>query len=218
MKSPGIYITILLSFLIISCTKTDTAIQIINLSIAKKQVQEYYESGRFDRECSKIIDEAILTLDKMVVKEKSAVIFDVDETALSNYNYTKEIGFGYNYNTWNEWQQKGIAPVISQSKRFYDYLVSRKIHVIFLTGREDFVRESTRRNLIEKGYEQFDTLIVRNKDGDKISAASFKSSKRENLIKSGYIIIGCIGDQESDFVGGNTGIIIKLPNYLYLIE
>lgn len=218
LKLPEIYITILLSFLIISCTTTNPTLQIMNLSAAKNAVQAYYESGEFDHECSKIIDKAILAIDGMNVNEKSAVIFDVDETALSNYGYTKGIGFGYNYNTWNEWQQKGTAPVISQTKRFYNYLVSRKIDVIFLTGREDFVRESTRRNLIEKGYSKFDTLIVRTQSENKISAAIFKSMKREELTKNGYDIIASIGDDMSDFIGGNTGYKIKLPNYLYLID
>jgi len=218
MKTIKTFSVILLSFLLASCSSTDPSLQIMNLDTAKKLVQGYYESGEFDRESAKIIDEAIRTIDKMKLNNRSVVVFDIDETALSNYNMTKEIGFGFIPKLWDEWQQKGTAPAISQTKRFYDYLISRKIDVIFLTGREDFARESTRRNLVEKGYSKFDTLIVRTQSENKISAAIFKSIKREELTKNGYEIIACIGDQWSDLTGGNTGYKIKLPNYLYILD
>lgn len=218
MESLRIYITILLAFFVTSCTTTDQTLQIMNLGAAKKIVQEYYESGNFDRECSKIIDHAISYLNKVRLNEKSVVVFDVDETALSNYQYTKEIGFGYIYKSWNDWQLKGTAPAIKNSKRFYDYIISKNIHVVFLTGREAEMREATRRNLIEQGYIKFDTLIVRSEAESNLSAASFKSQKRNELVRNGFDIIASVGDQPSDFAGGNSGYEIKLPNYLYLID
>ncbi len=218
MKSPRIYITILLAFFVTSCVTSDKTFQIMNLGDAKKIVQEYYESGNFDLECSKIIDRAISHLNEIKISGKSVVVFDIDETALSNYQYTKEIGFGYIYKSWNDWQLKGTAPAIKNSKRLYDYLISKNIHVVFLTGREAEMREATRRNLIEQGYTKFDTLIVRSEAERNLSAASFKLQKRNELVKNGYDIIASVGDQQSDFEGGNTGYEIKLPNYLYLLD
>ncbi len=218
MKSPRIYITILLAFFVTSCVTSDKTFQIMNLGDAKKIVQEYYESGNFDLECSKIIDRAISHLNEIKINGKSVVVFDIDETALSNYQYTKEIGFGYIYKSWNDWQLKGTAPAIKNSKRLYDYLISKNIHVVFLTGREAEMREATRRNLIEQGYTKFDTLIVRSEAERNLSAASFKLQKRNELVKNGYDIIASVGDQQSDFEGGNTGYEIKLPNYLYLLD
>lgn len=218
MKSLRIYTTILIAIFVTSCATTDQRLHIINLGDAKKMVQEYYESGAYDRECSKIINDAIGYLDKKKISEKSVVIFDIDETALSNYQYTKEIGFGYIYKSWNDWQLKGTAPAIANSKRLYDYLISRNVHVVFLSGRETEMREATKRNLIEQGYTKFDTLIVRSKAERNLSAASFKLLKRNELVKNGYDIIASVGDQQSDFEGGNTGYEIKLPNYLYLLD
>jgi len=192
--------------------------KIINLGEAKNIVQTYYESGEFDLECSKIIDDAISYLDKKKISEKSVVVIDIDETALSNYQYTKEIGFGYIYKSWNDWQQKGIAPAIKNTKRFYDYLISKNIHVVFLTGREAEMRDVTKRNLVEQGYTKFDTLIARSEAERNLSSASFKLKKRNELVKNGYDIIASVGDQQSDFEGGNTGYEIKLPNYLYLLD
>lgn len=208
----------LTTFIFVGCASTDSTLKVMNLGAAKNAVQAYYESGEFDRECAKIIDDAIKQIDGIKLTGKPAVVFDIDETALSNYEYTKEIGFGYVDKLWNEWQQKGIAPAIKDTKRFYDYLISKKIHVIFITGRYAEFGEATKRNLIEQGYAKFDTLIVRSDNEHKLSAAEWKAAKRKELVSKGYNIIACIGDQWSDLVGGNTGIKIKLPSYLYLLD
>ncbi|MBA4407134.1 hypothetical protein C0389_07665 [bacterium] len=210
------YFFLVFLFIISACSSSKS--ELTNLDTAKRLVQNYYESGELDRESEKIIDDAIRTIDEMKLTNKSAVVFDIDETALSNYKITKEIGFGFIPKLWDEWQLKGIAEALPQTKHFYDYLISKKIHVIFLTGRAAFTLESTRRNLIEKGFVKFDTLIVRDVDESKIPAGEFKSHKRDKLVKNGYEIIACIGDQDSDFTGGNTGYKIKLPNYIYFIN
>lgn len=218
LKSNRIYILVLFAFLLMSCRSTDPTLQIMNLDAAKKLVQNYYESGEFEKESEIIINDAISVIDKINRKDKSVVVFDVDETALSNYAFTKEIGFGFIPKLWDEWQLKGIAEVMPQTKRFYDYLVSKNINVVFLTGRPKNVWAATHRNLIEKGFVKFDTLIVRESNENKMHATEFKSQKRNELVKNGYDIIACIGDQWSDLTGGNTGYKIKLPNYLYLLD
>ena len=128
------------------------------------------------------------------------------------------MGFGYIHKYWVDWMRKAAAPPIKDTKRFYDYLVSKKIHIIFLSGRPVEINEATLRNLREQGYSSFDTLILRSEPELKMGAAEFKAAKREDLVKNGYDIIACIGDQWSDLVGGNTGYKIKLPSYLYLID
>jgi acid phosphatase len=212
------YLLILSTVLISGCGSAAITTPLTNLGEAKKAVQRYYESGTYESECSKIIDDAISYLDKMKITENAVVVFDIDETALSNYQYTKEIGFGYVYKTWNDWQLKGIAPAIKNTKRFYDYLISKNIRIVFLTGREAEMREATRRNLIERGYTKFDTLIVRSEAERNLPTSSFKLQKRNELVKKGYDIIVSIGDQPNDFAGGNTGYEIKLPSYLYLLD
>jgi len=200
-----------------NCTSTNRQ-ELLNLDDAKVLVQNYYESGAFDAECKTIIDSAISQIELLTLHDSSAVIFDIDETALSNYNHTKEIGFGYKYELWSEWLKRADADAIKQTKRFYDWLVSKKINVIFLTGRTKKEREATVKNLHLRGYIDYDTLIVRNADETKIPAAEFKAHKRQELVRKGYKIIANIGDQWSDLVGGNSGIKIKLPNYLYIID
>ena len=200
------------------CSTNFSTSRIVNLGVAKNAVQKYYESGEYDQECSKIIDGAIEHINKIKISPKSVVVFDIDETALSNYQYTKSIGFGYIPKLWDEWMHEGRAPAIKETKRFYDYLISKNIHVIFLTGRDESVREATRKNLIEQGYAKFDTLIMCSKNELQLPSAQFKTTKRNELAAKGYDIIACIGDQTGDLVGGNTGYKIKLPDYLYLLD
>lgn len=209
--------TLSLIFLL-SCISTRQTVTIINLDAAKNAVRSYYESGEFDKECSKIIDDAINHIEKMKINNNSTVIFDIDETALSNYEYTKSIGFGFIPDFWNNWVKEGKGKAIKETKRFYDYLISKNIRIVFLTGRYEELREATLKNLIEQGYTKFDTIITRTNEERNIPAAEFKAKKREELVKKGYEIIANIGDQWSDLVGGNSGYKIKLPNYLYLID
>lgn len=218
MRLLKIFFLFSLIFLFISCNSSESTIKLVNLDAAKNAVQNYYESGTFDKECSKIIDDAIEHIERTKIIDKAAVVFDIDETALSNYEHTKSIGFGYIPNFWNNWVKEGKAKAIKETKRFYDYLISKNIHVIFISGRYAELREATLKNLIEQGYTKFDTVITRTKEEQNIPAAEFKAKKREELVKKGYEIIANIGDQWSDLVGGNSGYKIKLPNYLYLID
>ncbi len=77
---------------------------------------------------------------------------------------------------------------------------------------------STYQNLINAGYIKFDTLIVRGQDEYKITAAEYKSHKRNELTKNGYNIVGDVGDQQSDLSGQFHGIQVKIPNYQYIIN
>ena len=207
-----------LALLIFTGCSTQSPFILENLDTAKKLVQNYYESGQFDNECKEVIDDAIAKIEQLTIDDKSVVVFDVDETALSNYRHTKEIGFGFVSSLWHQWMLKADGTAIPQTKRFYDWLISKNIRVIFVTGRYQEVKEATRKNLINQGFVKFDTLIVRKPSEQKIPAAEYKAQKRDELTKEGYNIIASIGDQWSDLVGGNAGIKIKLPNYLYLID
>ncbi len=209
-------LTILLVIILIGCSAERSTL--LNLDTAKKLVQNYYESGEFDKECSLQIESAKKEIQKLKLNEKSIVVFDIDETALSNYEHTKEIGFGYVYSLWEEWLDKADAKAIPETKKFYDWLIEKNIKVAYISGRDEETYSATLKNLKDQGFTKFDTLITRTKATKKIPAAEWKAEEREKLVKKGYDVIACIGDQWSDMVGGYTGIKIKLPNYLYIIE
>lgn len=207
------YIVLTLFLILSSC-----APEIINLRTAKDIVKVYYESGNYDEEMSEIIEKAKEKFSKIEIKNNSAVIFDVDDTALSNYEISKRLDYGYDFKIIQEWVLSEKLPAIKQTKELYDFLKSKNVKLIFLTGRNFEEYDATYKNLISQGYTGFDSLIVRNKEQKKTKAQTFKSNVREALTKSGYKIIGTIGDQWTDLNGQYSGIQIKLPNYLYEVK
>ena len=204
---------IILIYLIIGCNDKP-----MNLSTARKQVKDYYESGKYDEELNLIIKKAKEEFENVDFKENSVVIFDVDETALNNYELAKSTGFGYVYKINKEWNAEMKSPALAPVKELYDFLQNKGARIIFLTGRNFPEYEVTYKNLIKVGYTNFDTLITQREQEYRLSSQEYKSSKRAELVKNGYDIIGTVGDQWSDLEGPYHGIQVKIPNYLYLVE
>lgn len=209
----NLYLGIFFSVAQLSCSPS-----LVNLDTAKDRVADYYESGEYEKELAEIIDDAKKKFAKIEAQSNSAVVFDLDETALDNYEAIKKIGFGYEPKYWDDWVQQGAAPANKKVKELYEFLLQNGFKIIFITGKKDTQYDATFRNLINVGYERFDTLIVRSQKDYKTKAGQFKAQKRKELTNKGYNIVGCVGDQESDCDGENCGIVIKLPNYLYLVE
>jgi acid phosphatase len=207
-------LTLSLTLFLFSCATEKP----VNLSIAREEVKQYYESGKFDEELNKVIEDAKEKFSRVDFKNNSVVIFDVDETVLDNYGLAEQMGFGYNYEMNKKWNAEMKAPAIKQVKELYDFLLSKGSKIIFLTGRNFYEYEVTRQNLINAGYTVFDTLITQIGEETKMKARDFKSSKRVWLTEQRYDIVGTVGDQWSDLEGEYHGIQIKIPNYLYLIE
>jgi len=189
-----------------------------NLSVARNEVKEYYESGKYDEELNEVIKNAREQFQEVELNENSVVIFDVDETALNNYGLAELMGFGYVYDMNKKWNAELKAPAIPQVKELYDFLIENGTKIVFLTGRNIPEYEVTYKNLKQEGYSLFDTLITQREYEYKLSAQEFKSSIRVELTEMGYEIIGTVGDQWSDLNGEYHGIQVKIPNYLYLIE
>jgi len=207
-----LYLTLTLLFF--SCASEKP----VNLSIAREEVKEYYESGKYAKELKLVIEEAKKEFEKVEIKRNSVVIFDVDETALDNYGLAEQMGFGYVYEMNKNWNAEMKAPAINGVKELYDFLLSKGAKIIFLTGRNFPEYDATYENLKMAGYAVFDTLITQIGYEKKMKAKEFKTSKRGWLTEQGYEIVGTVGDQWSDLEGEYHGIQVKIPNYLYLIE
>jgi acid phosphatase len=203
----------LISFTLISCGSVP-----VNLQLAKNEVVNYYESGKYSNDLKDIISNAENEINKLNLPANSAVVFDVDETSLSNYEAIKKIHFGYERDIWNNWINEANAPAIPEIKKFYDFVILKKIKVIFLSSRISSQYNATYSNLKNAGYITFDTLILKDNSDLSFTSLEFKLKQRELLTNKGYDIIAVIGDQESDLQGKYHGIQIKLPNHIYIIE
>jgi len=211
--SKKLFLTILLSISIFSCSG-----EIRNLHFSKEEIEIYYESGEYYQNLNEIINYNKKLLAEYSVPPNSVFIFDIDETSLNNYEYMKQISFGYFPEDWKTWVNSAKAPAISPVKDFYEFLISKNISIVFLTGRSINDHDATKKNLHDTGNKSYDTLILRQNYEKNISALQYKTSKRKELKEKGFHILGSIGDQESDLEGGFADIKIKLPNYIYYIK
>lgn len=60
-----------------------------------------------------------------------------------------------------EWSLKGEAPVLPECLELYRRLLHLRIKVVFLTGRQESVRNSTASNLKLVGYNTWEKLLLR---------------------------------------------------------
>ncbi len=209
-----IKIFFLFSILLIS----SCAQRIPTLFSVKQEIISYYESGGYDKETAGVVDDAISKFKSVTAGDSAAVIFDIDDTALSYYELSKKIQFGYVPELWDKWVDTETVPTIPEVKKLYDFLIAQGFRIIFLSGRKDYNYAGTIKSLDSAGYTKFDTLVVKNKNEYDLSALKYKSNKREELTAKGYKIVGTVGDQWSDLEGPYHGIQVKIPNYIYYIE
>ena len=120
----------------------------------------------------------------------------------------------------HSWVAGGSAAAIPPVLNFYKWL--RNTHpdaaVIFLTERRRSEYNCTEYNLNAEGFTDFTRLVVRELEDRDNNMATYKLRQREKLEAEGFTIVATVGDQWSDFSGGHTGYVVKLPNYLYTIE
>lgn len=189
-----------------------------NLAVAKSIVQDYYESCYYEKEVGVVVDRAFSYFKKHVYEPGAVVIFDIDDTLLSDYCEMKQVSFGFVPKLNHEWILKAVARAVPHVKRLYDYFLRQGYSIVLLSGRKENERDATIKNLLQEGFSGFKQLILRTPQEERLTACLYKSQQRRELVKQGAHIVACVGDQWSDLTGGNTGYQVKIPNYTYVIE
>ncbi len=205
-----------------------------NIHFHKERLTQYYESGQYRSDVEKVADEAEAWLSKRKRLEtpgKTAVVFDIDETALSNWPSIKANDFGWITGAPCSFDDKGviskpcglgpwiqlarseaIAPVLGV------YQTSRRLgaDVFFITGRPDLpaFRAATEKNLRETGFGEWAGLILK-PTNVKLSTVEFKSGERKRIESQGWKVLASIGDQQSDLDGGFAEKTYLIPNPFY---
>lgn len=190
-----------------------------NLAQAKQAILTYVDSGDYAREIAAVVHEAEAWLTKRAQRRapREAVVFDVDETLLSNLPIMRRLDFGYVPAQWDEWTAAGNAPAIRPAVELYRTARKLGFGVIVLTGRRERDREGTDRNLRAIGCDGWS--VSRYKPDDlKISTGEFKRLERLKLAAEGWVLVANIGDQDSDFLGGGVEKNFKLPDPFYVTK
>lgn len=194
----------------------------LNLTRAKAAVIEYYRSGAYHAEVQAVADEAMAWLEERTARsevgERLAMVFDIDETVLSNVPHMMSQDFGYVPAVWEQWVEEAAAPPLQATREVYRRALELGVAVVFLTGRmEDKEREGTELNLARVGMADYERLIFQTSEDTAPTAAERKAARRAQLEAEGWTIMASLGDQLSDLAGGHTERTFKLPNPFYEI-
>lgn len=158
-------------------------------------------------------------------KDSSAVIIDVDGTALNCVpSPNKEVRVGNA--TWSHY------PALEQVRDLYKWLVAFEFKIFFLTARVESALSSCDgyhavvQNLQAEGYDVFEKVICIPKEErqyiDRQASGSSKSSvylhgiwkeTQRNKIAATYTIVGTLDDGESNLKGENTGYPVLIPRF-----
>jgi acid phosphatase len=196
-----------------------------NITFDKQTIARYHDSGEYDVDIQNVVDAAESYLNKRVDennqatdKKKLALVFDIDETTLSNYPSIVKLNFGGTLDEINSDIANGTDAPIPETLSLYKDAIAKGVAVFFITGRDQqTVLAATEKNLKTAGYTQWQGLFLRPHDYKDKSIIPFKSSVRKKLEEQGYDVVENIGDQYSDLAGGYTDATYKLPNPFYYI-
>lgn len=193
------------------------AVEPANLATHKAEIRAYVKSGDYDREIAAVAAEAGAWLETRVKAGggKLAMVFDLDETLLSNWPEMDREDLGFAREPFNAWMESGQCPPIESVRTLYQTARRLGVAVIFITGRPERFRAGTEKNLRAAGCADYAVLICR-PDGAKETSAVVKSAERAKLEAQGYTIVANIGDQLSDLDGGHAEKTFKVPNPFYL--
>jgi putative acid phosphatase of HAD superfamily subfamily IIIB len=204
-------------------------VQPANIGDLKTEATHYYDSGAYLTDLQQAAWPAIGWLNEEAPRvDRPAVVFDIDETALSNWEAIKADDFGRVIGGscvhlpqgpcgWQEWDLRAQSTVIPPTMDVYDTAKDLGVAIFFITGRPESQRAATERNLAAMGYTGYSRLIMEPVDAHYLSAADFKAPQRQTIESEGYTIVANMGDQPSDLDGGFAERTYLLPNPFYRI-
>ncbi|RLN30632.1 stem 28 kDa glycoprotein precursor [Panicum miliaceum] len=178
--------------------------------------------GLFRQDCAVVAREATAYTEglELAGDGREAWVFDVDDTTLTNLPYYADTGFGaepYNATYFEEYVANATAPALPEVLELYEKLLALGIKVVFITGRHDYEREPTVKNLRSAGYHTWEKLVLKPSSLGS-SVVPYKSGERQKLVDAGYRIVGNMGDQWSDLVGAPEGDrTFKVPDPMYYV-
>jgi predicted secreted acid phosphatase len=124
-------------FIILNAKATPT-----NLDVYKQVIIHYYNSGQYFSELAKVSQQAEQYLLYRVYKnhhsnkpQQLAIVFDIDETALSNYQNLYQLDFGGDPALWDNFLRKANAPALSATLKLFRLAQKNNVTIFFITGR-----------------------------------------------------------------------------------
>jgi predicted secreted acid phosphatase len=200
-----------------------------NVGDAKIAARTYHDSGAYDRDLAIVAKKAASWITKRAPNaHRPALVLDIDETALSNWEIIKLDDFGRPIAGpcepgsgapcgWAAWDQLGRDPAIKPTLQVFRTSRAANVAVFFITGRPESQRAATERNLRKAGFRGYTRLFMVPNAAHYASAADFKTPVRSEIERLGYTIIANMGDQPSDLLGGHAEKKFLLPDPFYRV-
>jgi hypothetical protein len=208
--------------------KCDTTRPSVNLGDYKQQLIRYHDGGQYERELEHVDAEATAyVIERSQQLANTALVLDIDETALSNWEQLVANDFAYFPNAPCDmlpkgpcgamaWDAMAAAEAIAPTVSLYRAARAHHVATFFITGRYEGEREATERNLRAAGYSEWAGLLMRPNGTATTSVADFKMRERWRIAQT-YTIVANVGDQPSDLAGGFAEKEFLLPNPFYRI-
>jgi predicted secreted acid phosphatase len=194
-------------------------VKVDNLASCKASLVEYIHSGAYSKDIEKKAKTALTYLQQEVALAQVnnlAVVFDIDETLLSNTTALEKYSFGGDEVVFDQITQAADATPIHPVINIYNWAKQHQMAVYLVTGRSELFEQATISNLNKAGIKNWDGLYFW-PHNSKLNVQEFKSAMRKKIQTEGKVVVLNIGDQHSDLLGGNAQKSVKLPNPFYII-
>jgi predicted secreted acid phosphatase len=212
----------------------------INIGILANALT-YYRCTEYDAEVTAALNAARAWVGKRASEvAKPAIVLDIDETSLSNWDEIHHNNFGYIPSGacdlgasaacgQRAWELSARAAAIEPTLELFNFAKTLKdkngdsVDIYFATGRyeDPFERIATEWNLHRVGYDQWRKLFMRPDSSRSDKYVSKYKTWARTQIEADHIIIANVGDQFSDLVGDQSGDhaerCFKVPNPFYFI-
>ena len=201
----------------------------------------YYRCTEYDGDVTATLNAARAWVAKRAGEvAKPAIVLDIDETSLSNWEEIYHNNFGYipsgacdlsgaSACGQRAWELSARASAVEPTLELFNFARTLKdkngdpVDIYFVTGRyeDPFERMATEWNLHKVGYDKWRQLFMRpdSSRGDKY-VSKYKTWARTQ-IEADHVIIANVGDQFSDLVGDQNSDhaerCFKVPNPFYFI-
>jgi HAD superfamily, subfamily IIIB (Acid phosphatase) len=146
---------------------------------------------------------------------RPAMVLDIDETSLTNWGHL-EHSLCAPVSDFDQYAARGESPALPAILELYRWARERDVTVFFVTGRREWLREATERNLQEQGYNERGGVFLRPTE-ETGSWHNYKAEARHRLAEQGYDILLNMGDQPADLEGGYARHALLLPNPFYVV-
>lgn len=199
------------------CHKTFAEPQ--NITLLKQELIHYHDSGAYNQEIVAVTQNAenyLIEASKEPSQKPLALVLDIDETCLSNYENIVKRGFDSDDKKIHQHILKADASVIKPCQKLYNLALKNHIDV-FISGRYENERLATIKNLEQTGFKGWKNLYLQPNSnfGKSNTIEQFKIQSRKEITNQGYRIIASVGDQYVDLNGGYAEKTFKIPNPFY---